>query len=337
MLESQGWIRTIRTHFNRMSRGRKFFPNAVLLALAYAVCLAQLAAQTPEPPAPYWQAVAGGKMAFDVVTVRKNTTAPPDAVGSNFPLGPGDVYVPNSGSFRATNFPIIAYIAFAYKITDNQEQSLLSQLPKWAITDRFDIQGSVHGNPTKDQMRLMMQAVLADRFHLLVRYETRQVPILALVVDQPGRLGPLLQRHPDDSPCATTPTSPPPTAPAQLRDTRFPATCGGILRMPPSVPGRVRSGARNVSMDLIASSIAQAGDIDRPVLDKTGLTGMFDVAIEFTPQLVPSSPLDANSHRDITGPTFQEALRDQNGLRLEPQMGPIDFLVVSSVEEPPTN
>ena len=330
----------MRTHFKRAGYGRKLFLKSVLPALTSAVCMVQLAAQSPNPSAaPYWQTVAGGKMAFDVVTVRQNTTAPPYAVGSNFPLGPGDVYVPNGGSFTATNFPLLTYIAFAYKITDNQEQSLLSQLPKWAITDRFDIQGTAHGNPTKDQMRLMMQAVLADRFRLSVHYETRQVPILALVVDQPGKLGPLLQRHADDSPCATTPAvpSPAPTAPPQLRDTRFPATCGGILRMPPSVAGRVRSGARNVSMELIANSIGQGDDIDRPVLDKTGLTGMFDVAIEFTPQLDSSSPLDANSHRDITGPTFQEALRDQNGLRLEPQMGPIDFLVVSSVEEPSPN
>jgi len=329
----------MRTHFKRAGYARKLFLKSVLLAITSTTCALHLAAQAPNPPAPYWQTVAGGKMAFDVVTVRQNTTAPPYAVGSNFPLGPGDVYVPNGGSFRATNFPLITYIAFAYKITDNQEQSLLSQLPKWAITDRFDIQGTAQGNPTKDQMRLMIQAVLADRFHLLVHYETRQVPVLALVVDQPGKLGPLLQRHSDDSPCATTPAvpSPAPTAPPQLRDTRFPATCGGILRMPPSRPGRVRSGARNVSMELIAGSIGQGGDIDRPVLDKTGLTGMFDVSIEFTPQLVSSSPLDANSHRDITGPTFQEALRDQNGLRLEPQMGPIDFLVVSYVEEPSPN
>lgn len=329
----------MRTHFQRAGHTRKLFLKFVFQALTSTVCVLPLAAQTANPPAPYWQTVAGGKMAFDVVTVTRNTTAPPDAEGSNFPLGPGDVYVPNGGSFWAANFPLLTYIAFAYKITDNQEQSLLSQLPKWAITDRFDIQGSAHGNPTKDQMRLMMQTVLADRFHLLVHYETRQVPILALVVDQPGKLGPLLQRHADDSPCPTTPAvpSPAPGAPPQWRDTRFPATCGGILRMPPSTPGRVRSGARNVSMELIASSIGQGGDIDRPVLDKTGLAGMFDVAIEFTPQLVPSSPLDANSHRDITGPTFQEALRDQDGLRLEPQMGPVDFLVVSYVEEPSPN
>lgn len=329
----------MRNHLEHSSHRRRPLLKFVLPILTSAACMLQLGAQSPNPPAPYWQTVAGGKMAFDVVTVRQNKSAPPDAGGSNFPLGPGDVYVPNGGSFRAVNFPLPIYIAFAYKIGDDQEQSLLSQLPKWALTDRFDIQGTAQGNPTKDQMRLMMQAALADHFHLAIHYETRQVPILALVVDQPGKLGPLLQRHADDSPCTTSPAvpSPSPAAPPQFRDTRFPATCGGILRMPPSVPGRVRSGARNVSMGLIAGSIGQGGDIDRPVLDKTGLTGMFDVAIEFTPQLVPSSPLDANSHRDITGPTFQEALRDQNGLRLEPQMGPIDFLIVSSVEEPPPN
>ena len=64
---------------------------------------------------------------------------------------------------------------------------MLSQLPKWAITDRFDIQGRAQGNPTKDQMRLMMQSLLADRFRLAVHYETRQVPVFALIVDQPGK------------------------------------------------------------------------------------------------------------------------------------------------------
>lgn len=330
----------MRTHFKRAGYGLKPFLKSVLPVLTSAVCVVQLAPQSPNPsPAPNWQIVAGGKMAFDVITIRRNTTAPPYAVGSNFPLGPGDVYVPNGGTFSATNFPLLTYIAFAYKITDNQEQSLLSQLPKWAITDRFDIQGTARGNPSKDQMRLMMQAVLDDRFQMAVHYETRQVPVLALVVDQPGKLGPLLQRHVDDSPCATTPAvpSPAPMAPPQLLDARFPATCGGILRMPPSAAGRVRSGARNVSMELIANSIGQGGDIDRPVLDKTGLTGMFDVAIEFTPQLDAASPPGANTHRDLTGPTFQEALREQLGLKLEPQTGPIEFLVVSYVEEPSTN
>lgn len=330
----------MRTYFRHTGSARKYFLNAILSALASALCLAQLAAQSPNlPQDPYWQTAAGGKMAFDVVTVKQNKTAPAFASGSNFPLGPGDVYVPNGGMFRASNYPLITYIIFAYKLTGNQEQSLLSQLPKWAVTDRFDIQGKAQGNPSKDQMRLMMQALLADRFHLAVRYETRQVPVLAVILEQPATLGPLLQKHPDGSPCATTPAfpSPAPTAPAVLLDTRFPAPCGGIVPMTPSAPGRSRWGARNVPMKLIATSMGDGEGVDRPTLDKTDLTEMYDFAIEYTPQLTPSSPPGANSHRDLTGPTFLQALRDQLGLRLEPQMGPMDFLMISSVEEPSTN
>jgi bla regulator protein blaR1 len=332
--------RMMRTHFKHTCYGRKLFLKVILPALTSALFLAQLSAQSPgQSQAPYWQTTAGGKMVFDSVTVRQNKTAPAFEVGSNFPLGPGDVYVPTGGMFAAANYPLITYILFAYKITGNQEQSLISQLPKWAITDRFDIQGKAQGNPSKDQMRLMVQALLADRFHLAVRYETRQVPVFAVILDRPGTLGPLLQKHPDGSPCATSPAfpSPAPAAPPQFLDTRFPATCGGVVPMPPSASGRVRWGARNVPMGLIATSMGDGEGVDRPELDKTGLTGLYDFAIEYTPQLTPSSPPGANSRRDPTGPTFLQALRDQLGLRLEPQMGPMDFLMISSVEEPSTN
>jgi bla regulator protein blaR1 len=330
----------VRTHFTHTGSGRRLFLNSILAALTSAVCVSLCSAQTlSQSSVPDWQKAAGGKMAFDVASATRKTPTPPYPVGSNFPLGPGDVYVPNGGLLRATNLPLVAYIEFAYKLTENQEQSLLSQLPKWAITDRFDIQGRAQGNPTKDQMRLMMQSLLADRFRLAVHYETRQVPVFALIVDQPGRLGPLLQRHADESPCPTTPQvpSPAPTAPPRLFDSRFPTTCGGILRMPPSAPGRVRTGARNVSMGLIASSMGGGDGVDRPVLDKTGLTGTFDFAIEFTQQINGSSPPGVVSQRDLTGPTSIEAVKEQLGLRLEPQTGPIQFLVIDYVEEPSAN
>ena len=119
------------------------------------------------------------------------------------------------------------------------------------------------------QMRLMMQSLLADRFKLAVHYETRQLPVYVLLMDPPGKLGPLLQQHVNDSSCPTTPwvPSPPPTAPPQTLDARFPGPCGGMLDMPPSVPGRIRAGARNVTMEMIASSLpgTETG-VDRPVL-----------------------------------------------------------------------
>jgi uncharacterized protein (TIGR03435 family) len=292
------------------------------------------AAQSPsQSPTPEWQIAAGGKMAFDVASVRQNTTAP---ISFNFPLGPGDVYLPNGGLLRATNLPLSDYIEFAYKITNNQEQYFLSQLPKWVTTVRFDIEARAEGNPTKDQMRLMMQALLADHFRLAVHYETQQVPVFALILDKPGALGPQLQKHVDDSPCPTTPLvpSPAPTSQPQLIDSRFPVPCGGILGMPPSARGRVRSGARNVSMQLIASSLTgRLTGVDRPVVDRTGLTGTFDFAIEFTPQVPPY----AKFQLDPTGPTFVQALEEQLGLRLESQMGPVDLLVVDYIEPPVAN
>lgn len=319
-------------------------------ALVAALCTAWMlpwaedfgASGAPQPssqsPTQDWQAAAGGKMAFDSISIDQNTSTAPAPVFSNFPLGPGDVYIPNGGIFSARNFPLAKYIFFAYKINSNQEQFVLSELPQWVITNRFNIRARADGNPTKDQMRLMMQTLLADRFRLAAHYETREVPLLALVVDQPGQLGPLLQKHPEDSPCPTTPyvPSPPPTAPPQALavDTRFPVACGGILGMPPSTPGRVRVGARNVPMDLIASSMT-GGDtgLRLPVINKTALIGRFDFAIEF----VPEGTTSKNSQPDSPGSTFLEALKKQLGLKLESQKGQMDLLVIDYIEQPSPN
>lgn len=312
-----------------------------IFVLVPLVCSLQTRVCSAQSTGADWQIAAGGKMAFDVATVRVNTNAPsPNARYSNFPLGPGDVYVPSGGQFIAANFPLIAYIDFAYKVTDNQEQFLLPQIPKWANTARFDIQGTSQGNPTKDQMRLMMRSLLADRFRLIVHYEVRQVSVLALMMDSPGRLGPLLQQHVDDSPCPAVfrVPSPAPGSPPVTADRRFPTPCGGLLDMAPSEPGRFRVGARNISMELIASSIpGGASGINLPVLDRTGLAGNFDFALEFTPGHEDSSVQTANSHPDGAGPSFIVALRDQLGLKLEPQIGPVEVLVIDYVQEPPVN
>jgi uncharacterized protein (TIGR03435 family) len=177
----------MRIHLSAAGPERKLILKAVFaVALTGAACAPLWSAQTPTVD---WQTAAGGKMVFDVASVTRNTTAPsPGAVGSNFPLGPGDVYNPNGGRFGAVNFPLIVYLEFAYKISDNQEQFLLPQLPEWVMTTRFDIHASAQGNPTKDQMRLMMQSLLADHFKLSVHYETRQVPVFALLVDLPGNM-----------------------------------------------------------------------------------------------------------------------------------------------------
>jgi bla regulator protein BlaR1 len=122
------------------------------------------------------RAESAASQAFDVATVKLNDSVTQDS-SMNVPLGPEDVYT--GGLFSGTNVRLISYIYFAYNLTGNQFQVLMPQLPKWVITDHFDIQARAEGNPNKAQMRLMMQSLLADRFKLAVHFETRQLPSTA--------------------------------------------------------------------------------------------------------------------------------------------------------------
>jgi uncharacterized protein (TIGR03435 family) len=249
--------------------------------------------------------------------------------------------------FPPRNFPLVTYIVFAYKLRGNQIQSPLPQLPGWVTKDRFDIQARAEGNPTqagggptKDQMRLMVRSLLADRFKFAVHTETRDVPVLAVVLVKPGSTrgstrgnpGPQLQPHPADSPCQTSVA--PPSAAAPIPDAvqqsvagGFPALCNGILGMPPSVPGRSRLGGRNVTIGFMADLLSQRVNLGRPMIDATGLTGTFDFLLEFTPE---SQGL--NAPPDPDGPTFEQALRDQLGLKLESRRSSMEVMVVDHVE-----
>jgi len=290
------------------------------------------------------------KMEFDVASVKQNKSDG-DSV-SNFPLGPGAVYVPNGGLFSATGFPLITYISFAYKLMANDVQSLASQLPSWTTIDRFDIQARAAGNPSKDQMRLMMKSLLADRFKLATHTETREVPALALVLSRPSKTGPRLQPHSDDAPCPTEGAPPSastsgqtPTMLNQALANGLPALCGGIFGMRPSAPGLQRAAARNVTMGVIANFLPGPGNLGRPVVDQTGLNGTFDFSLEWTPEILSGDgaklngpePPSADLHSDQPGPTFVEALKEQLGLKLESTKGRVEVFVVDHVERPSEN
>jgi uncharacterized protein (TIGR03435 family) len=284
-------------------------------------------------------------LTFDVASVKPNQSD--DPANSNFPLGPGDVYIPNGGFFSATNQPLVVYFRFAYKITGSQWQSLQPQFPEWANSERFDIQARAEGNPTKDQMRLMMRSLLADRFKLAIHTEQRQTPVYALLLVKPGTLGSTLQVHPPGSSCTVIPPWAPGTdpdaAPAVKPDPRFPDTCGGLLNMNTTGPGRRRVGARNVAMSFIASSLVPLGDLGRPVVDKTGLSGNFDYALEWAPDPGGAVSVDGEPDHAAAGPaiplglTFQAALKSQLGLRLEAQKDPLEFIILDHVERPSKN
>jgi uncharacterized protein (TIGR03435 family) len=125
---------------------------------------------------------------FEIASVKPNTSNAP--ANSRFPLGPGDAYVPGS-LFSATNQPLIVYLRFAYKLG----QGALLGLPGWVYNDRFDIEARAEATPTKDQVRLMMQSLLADRFRLFTHTEKQTEPVFHLVMAKAGKTGPQLKAH----------------------------------------------------------------------------------------------------------------------------------------------
>jgi bla regulator protein blaR1 len=316
--------------------------TAGMVTMAVLLVMGALA-WAQSPTVPQWQTDAGGKMAFDVASVKLNRSGVPpsgDRPGSNVSLD-GDAYSPNGGLFSGRNLPLYTYMIFAYKISGSQYQLLRPQLPGWATTERFDIQARASGNPTKDQMRLMMQSLLADRFKLAIHLQTRQLPEFGLILVKPGKTGPHLQPHSDDPPCSAPPSPDPTSTPQAKALDLFPRACGAIVIAftGPSTAARVRMGARNVTFALVESALAgygsADGSLDRPLLDQTGLTGPFDFSFVWTPQ--PNGSAPANFQPDPDGPTFLEALKEQLGLKLVPQTGPVDVLVIDHVEESSPN
>jgi uncharacterized protein (TIGR03435 family) len=272
---------------------------------------------------------------FDVASVKPSQ--PGIQPNSNFPLGPGDVYVQNGGLFAANNLPLVTYIFFAYKFIGNQAQFLLPQLPDWVKTEQFDIQARAQGDPGKDQMRLMMRALLADRFKLAIHNETREVPVFAFVLVKPGKTGPQLKLHFEGVPCSTDLQPSAAQAAVPTVDGGLPALCNGIFGMPPSVPGRQRAAARNVTLSFVADSLSAGANLGRPMIDKTGLTGTVDFSLEWTPENRNPLPPGAEAPVDPNALSFQEALKEQLGIRLQADKTSSGVIVLDHIEHPSAN
>jgi uncharacterized protein (TIGR03435 family) len=271
------------------------------LAVAVAtIGLANAQSQTSTAP----------RMEFDVASVKQNKS---DATPvTNFPLGPEDAQTPD-GLFSASRTTLYQFISLAYDFTTYDYQLLKSRLPEWVLTDRFDIQARASGNPTKARMRLMMRSLLADRFKLAIHFETREVPVFALVLAKQGNTGPQLRPHSDERPCSTA------------------SPCGRFDSLP-NPPGQFKIGARDVTMGFIANILATS-ELGRPVLDQTGLTGNFDFTLEWTPNI----PASQDFKPDQSGPTYIEAVKEQLGLKLESTRGTIQVPVIDHVERPDEN
>ncbi|MBV8844361.1 MAG: TIGR03435 family protein [Bryobacterales bacterium] len=278
--------------------------------------------QTDLASAPDWQTAAGGTMAFEVASVREDKGAlkPP-----SFALSSDAWFQEPNGRFHA-DFALPTYIQFAYKLrlTPEERRAMLAKLPQWVGTDRFDIEATAPLHATKDQYRLMMQALLAERFGLKLHFEKRELPVVEMVLAKPGKPGPKLTAHALGQSCDEKP-----------KPETWPKECYSYAGMF-TKDGMWRSGSRATSMDLVADFVGSSAGADpemgRRVVDQTGLTGLWDFTLETAPA-APTAPQDGVP----AGQTLIEAIQDQLGIKLKPARAVVSVMVIDHLERPSEN
>ena len=257
---------------------------------------------------------------FDVASVKLE----PNANGPGYSMD-----MIQQGRLVYTNVNLKGLISSAYQLKPDQSK-IIEGLPKWAQSQTFDVEGRAPGDTRPELIRLMLQSLLQDRFHLMMHTEMRDVPVYALGLTRAGKTGPQLQPHSDASPCQQlAPGKPAPTSDF------------GVVPPPPPVCGRFMSGARrlagnNVSMEMLAANLEGMSSIDRPVVDRTGLSEKFDLTLTFTPGLGQTNS-GAGAADPSAPPALVTALADQLGLKLESAKAPVYVVVIDHVEEPTAN
>jgi bla regulator protein BlaR1 len=304
-----------------------------LIVVGILIPCCTLAQSTP-PSEAAWEKAAGSKMEFEVASI--HLEKPGNFKPPLFALSPDDSYVSAGGRFFA-DFPLLVYIEFAYKIwlTEEQRSALLEHLPKWVSSQSFVIEGRAPGNPTKDQMRLMVQTLLEDRFKLRMHFETQTASVLALVLEKPGTTGPKLRPHDQGPACDPNPQLQDPAWVASHKDV-FPFICD-MFGLRGGADGKLKLGSRNTTMALLARSLPSVTNLGRPVVDQTGLTGRYDFVMEWTPEPHSAPVPVADSQENAGMTTFLEALHEQLGLKLKPAKAPIEVPIIDHVESPSEN
>jgi len=179
--------------------------------------------------------------------------------------------------------------------------------PGWIDSDLWDVKAKADKSYSLDDLHTMFQNLLADEFKLKFHKEIKQGPVYALMVDKGGSK---MQVN----------TSP--------QDFEIPIQGG---------PGGITIGKR-VPMEYLCYRLGQIlRNDDRPVIDKTGLTGFYDFALKFLPELPPGFDKANLPPELLDRPNIFDALKDQLGLKLEAQKGPVEYYVIDSAEKPAAN
>ena len=226
---------------------------------------------------------------FEVASVKVNKSGPGS---SNWEDGHGKV------SF--TNVTMATLVKFAFGIKDYELSG-----PSWFDADRYDINAKGPDGTLDKDLPVMMQALLKERFGMVFHREVKEVSVFSLVVDKGGFKG---KAATDDSAVGLG---------------------GGIGIGSGSggTPSPVSTMSSTGTMPRFAESLARNRDVNRPVIDKTGLTGRYEMSLRYLPF--------SNQATGDPAPSIFQALQEQLGLRLEPDKGQIEVVVIERMEKVP--
>lgn len=245
------------------------------------------------------------------------------------------------GGFESSNLPIGVLLRQSLQKPDYQ----IVGAPGWIDTERYTIRAKPPEGVPPAAMSMLLMNLLKDRFQLATHLETREQAIFHLVLARAdGRLGPDLKATTAECQvtlaerqAAAKSGGPPPPLPAFPADPNAPLPCGF---------GRISPGIAAGSGRTIAQIIPTLSDlVARPVIDKTGLTGLYDFSLKFAyegrtagpmgplgpaglPPGAPPAVVDPNA------PSLSTAVQEQLGLKLEGARGPVEVVVIDKIEKP---
>jgi len=259
----------------------------------------QTAWAIPEPPPAPKRMPANAKPEFAVATIKPTR---PDAPRGGYGIRGEEVTT------------IAVTVNWMIKLAFNVHAHQISGGPAWLDSERYDTVGKpdIPGQPNRDQMKLMVQKLLADRFQLRFHIEKKELPVYAMVVAKSGPKITVSAGDPND----------------------FPGIGFG------REPGVLSLVGRNTGLNGVANGL-QSNILDKPVVDQTGLTGRYDFTMRWTPDATQWAnfgvPATANPNDLDAPPDIFTAFEQQLGLKLQPTKAVVDVMVIDRIERPSPN
>jgi uncharacterized protein (TIGR03435 family) len=303
---------------------------------------------------------ADENMTFEVASIKPAAPTQPGHMTMGSRGGPGSA---DPGHLTYNNLSLKTMLVNAFGVKGYQISG-----PAWLESERFDMVAKIPQGATKDQVKIMMQNLLKERFHLEVHHETKELPMYAMVV---GKGGPKMKESPEDPPPSgaggliDSAPKPPDAPPALGKVTVGP---DGTIKLPPGFgpkegclmmmmmsPAGPKSHMQCSKQTMAKLAEQLSNQMDRPVNDMTALTGKYDFNLDFLPDesrmggmMMPPGGASASFSHEGGGPEPRQkadgpepaplpaALQEQLGLKLEQKKGPVDLIVIDKIDKAPT-